>query len=148
MEWSGFALLILVGVGIISTGLPAAFVLIAVASLGAGLGLRLIATFSMPVPCVCAEDARRFSAQWAEKYRIWDAETHRLRQEARKRQAFSRHPSKDLQRPDWLAEDAVGFEPVSKLKFPNNREKYRENRKIGPRNEDEIIDKASIHAGF
>ena len=47
-----------------------------------------------------------------------------------------------------LAEDAVGFEPVSKLKFPNNREKYRENRKIGPQNEDEIIDKASIHAGF
>jgi tripartite ATP-independent transporter DctM subunit len=39
MEWSGFALLILVGVGIISTGLPAAFVLIAVASLGALLGL-------------------------------------------------------------------------------------------------------------
>src|ERR1017187_3634222 len=39
MEWSGFALLILVGIGIISTGLPAAFVLIAVASLGAGLGL-------------------------------------------------------------------------------------------------------------
>src|SRR5674476_90397 len=39
MEWSGFALLILVGIGIISTGLPAAFVLIAVASLGAVLGL-------------------------------------------------------------------------------------------------------------
>src|SRR5664280_42550 len=39
MEWSGFALLILVGVGIISTGLPAAFVLIAVAGLGAVLGL-------------------------------------------------------------------------------------------------------------
>jgi tripartite ATP-independent transporter DctM subunit len=39
MEWSGFALLILVGVGIITTGLPAAFVLIAVASLGAALGL-------------------------------------------------------------------------------------------------------------
>jgi tripartite ATP-independent transporter DctM subunit len=39
MEWSGLALLILVGVGIISTGLPAAFVLIAVASLGALLGL-------------------------------------------------------------------------------------------------------------
>jgi tripartite ATP-independent transporter DctM subunit len=39
MEWSGFALLILVGVGIISTGLPAAFVLIAVASLGAALGV-------------------------------------------------------------------------------------------------------------
>ena len=39
MEWSGFALLLLVGVGIISTGLPAAFVLIAVACLGAALGL-------------------------------------------------------------------------------------------------------------
>src|ERR1035437_2746053 len=39
MEWSGFALLILVGVGILSTGLPAAFVRIAVASLGAVLGL-------------------------------------------------------------------------------------------------------------
>jgi len=52
------------------------------------------------------------------------------------------------QRLHWLAEDAVGFEPASKLKFPNNREKYRENRKIGPRNDDEIIDKASIHAGF
>jgi tripartite ATP-independent transporter DctM subunit len=39
MEWSGIALLILVGVGIISTGQPAAFVLIAVASLGAVLGL-------------------------------------------------------------------------------------------------------------
>jgi hypothetical protein len=58
------------------------------------------------------------------------------------------HTEITLERPDWLAEDAVGFEPVSKLKFPNNREKYRENRKIGPRNEDEIIDKASIHAGF
>jgi hypothetical protein len=49
-----------------------------------------------------------------------------------------------LQKPDWLRMQS--FEP--KLKFPNNREKYRENRKIGPRNEDEIIDKASIHAGF
>ena len=39
MEWAGFALLILVGVGIISTGLPAAFVLIGAASLGAVLGL-------------------------------------------------------------------------------------------------------------
>jgi tripartite ATP-independent transporter DctM subunit len=39
MEWSGFALLILVGVGIISTGQPAAFVLIAVASIGAVLGV-------------------------------------------------------------------------------------------------------------
>jgi tripartite ATP-independent transporter DctM subunit len=39
MEWSGFALLILVGIGIISTGLPAAFILIAVSSIGAVLGL-------------------------------------------------------------------------------------------------------------
>lgn len=39
MEWSGLALLILVGVGIISTGLPAAFVLITVATFGAVLGL-------------------------------------------------------------------------------------------------------------
>ncbi len=39
MEWSGFVLLVLVGVGIIFTGLPAAFVLIAVASAGAAFGL-------------------------------------------------------------------------------------------------------------
>jgi tripartite ATP-independent transporter DctM subunit len=39
MEWSGFALLVLVGIGIISTGVPAAFVLIAVASIGAVIGL-------------------------------------------------------------------------------------------------------------
>jgi tripartite ATP-independent transporter DctM subunit len=39
MEWTGLALLILVGVGIISTGLPAAFILIAVASIGALIGL-------------------------------------------------------------------------------------------------------------
>ena len=39
MEWSGLALLILVGVGIVTTGLPAAFVLMAVACLGALLGL-------------------------------------------------------------------------------------------------------------
>jgi tripartite ATP-independent transporter DctM subunit len=39
MEWTGVALLILVGVGIISTGLPAAFILIAVASIGAVIGL-------------------------------------------------------------------------------------------------------------
>ena len=38
MEWSGFALLILVGVGIITIGLPAAFVLVAAACLGALLG--------------------------------------------------------------------------------------------------------------
>jgi tripartite ATP-independent transporter DctM subunit len=39
MDWVGLALLVLVGVGIISTGLPAAVVLIAVASCGAVLGV-------------------------------------------------------------------------------------------------------------
>jgi tripartite ATP-independent transporter DctM subunit len=39
MEWTGLALLVLVGVGIISTGLPAAIVLIAVATFGAILGV-------------------------------------------------------------------------------------------------------------
>ena len=39
MEWTGLALLVLVGVGIISTGLPAAVVLIAVATFGAIIGI-------------------------------------------------------------------------------------------------------------
>lgn len=39
MEWIGFALLILVGIGIIATGLPAAFILITVASFGAAIGV-------------------------------------------------------------------------------------------------------------
>ncbi len=39
MEWSGLVLLILVGVGIVTTGLPAAFVLISAAALGATLGV-------------------------------------------------------------------------------------------------------------
>src|SRR6202140_3583857 len=39
MEWVGLALLVLVGVGIILTGLPAAVVLIAVATFGAMLGV-------------------------------------------------------------------------------------------------------------
>jgi tripartite ATP-independent transporter DctM subunit len=39
MEWTGLALLGLVGVGIISTGLPAAVILIAVATFGAALGV-------------------------------------------------------------------------------------------------------------
>jgi len=55
MEWSGFALLILVGIGIISTGLPAAFVLIAVASLGAALGL---ATGTIPFSLLWALPGR------------------------------------------------------------------------------------------
>jgi len=39
MDWSGFALLLLVGAGVIGTGLPAAVVLIIAASIGATLGL-------------------------------------------------------------------------------------------------------------
>ncbi len=39
MEWFGFALLVMVGVGIISTGLPAAVVLMAVAVFGAVTGV-------------------------------------------------------------------------------------------------------------
>jgi len=39
MEWSGFALLLLVGVGIVGTGLPAAVILIMAASVGAVAGL-------------------------------------------------------------------------------------------------------------
>jgi tripartite ATP-independent transporter DctM subunit len=39
MEWAGLALLVLAGVGIIATGLPAAIVLIAVATFGAILGV-------------------------------------------------------------------------------------------------------------
>jgi tripartite ATP-independent transporter DctM subunit len=39
MEWTGLALLVLVGIGIIATGLPAAVVLIAVATFGAILGV-------------------------------------------------------------------------------------------------------------
>jgi len=36
------------------------------------------------------------------------------------------------QRPDCVADEAVGFEPVSNFQnFGNNREKYRENRKFG-----------------
>jgi tripartite ATP-independent transporter DctM subunit len=45
MEWTGFALLVLVGFGIIATGLPAAVMLIVAASLGA-----LIGTISGTIP--------------------------------------------------------------------------------------------------
>src|SRR5271169_5038701 len=51
MEWTGFALLILVGIGIISTGLPAAFVLITVAGFGALIGL---ATDTIPFALLSA----------------------------------------------------------------------------------------------
>jgi tripartite ATP-independent transporter DctM subunit len=51
MEWTGFALLIMVGIGIISTGLPAAFVLITMASAGAVLGL---VTGTIPFPLLSA----------------------------------------------------------------------------------------------
>ena len=39
MEWSGFVMLLLVGVGIVTTGLPAAFILITVAVIGAVVGV-------------------------------------------------------------------------------------------------------------
>jgi tripartite ATP-independent transporter DctM subunit len=51
MEWAGFGLLILVGVGIITTGLPAAFVLITVATVGALLG---VATDTFPFALLSA----------------------------------------------------------------------------------------------
>jgi tripartite ATP-independent transporter DctM subunit len=51
MEWTGFALLIMVGIGIISTGLPAAFVLITMASVGAVLGL---VSGTIPFPLLSA----------------------------------------------------------------------------------------------
>src|SRR5476649_2577076 len=55
MEWTGLALLILVGVGIISTGLPAAFILIAVASIGALIG---VATGTIPLSLLGALPGR------------------------------------------------------------------------------------------
>jgi tripartite ATP-independent transporter DctM subunit len=55
MEWTGLALLILVGVGIISTGLPAAFILIAIASIGALIGL---ATGTIPLSLLGAIPGR------------------------------------------------------------------------------------------
>jgi hypothetical protein len=42
------------------------------------------------------------------------------------------HPEITLQRPDWLADDAVLIVPVSGLKFPANREINREFRGFGP----------------
>src|ERR1700736_1597824 len=55
MAWSGFALLILAGAGIIGTGLPAAFILITVACLGATLGLY---TGAIPVALLWALPSR------------------------------------------------------------------------------------------
>src|SRR5262245_66664819 len=55
MEWTGLALLLLVGVGIIGTGLPAALVLIAVALFGAALGW---ATGTVPIGLLWALPAR------------------------------------------------------------------------------------------
>jgi tripartite ATP-independent transporter DctM subunit len=51
MEWSGLGLLLLVGTGIVSTGLPAAFILIGAATLGALLGL---ATGTIPLALLSA----------------------------------------------------------------------------------------------
>ena len=55
MEWSGLALLLLVGAGIIGTGLPAAFVLIIAASIGAVFGLM---TGTIPPPLLGALPGR------------------------------------------------------------------------------------------
>lgn len=55
MEWTGLALFLLVGVGIIGTGLPAALVLIAVALFGAALGW---ATGTVPIGLLWALPAR------------------------------------------------------------------------------------------
>ena len=55
MEWSGFAPLLLVGAGIIGTGLPAAIVLIMAASVGAALGLM---TDTIPVSLLGALPGR------------------------------------------------------------------------------------------
>src|SRR5579862_324300 len=51
MEWTGLVLLILVGIGIISTGLPAAFILITVAVFGAIVG---VTTDTIPVSLLSA----------------------------------------------------------------------------------------------
>ena len=58
MEWTGLALLILVGVGIISTGLPAAFILVAVASIGAFIGLS---TGTIPLSLLGALPGRQIN---------------------------------------------------------------------------------------
>ena len=55
MEWTGIALLLLVGVGIIGTGLPATVVLVAVALFGAALGW---ATGTVPVGLLWALPGR------------------------------------------------------------------------------------------
>ncbi|MFZ0065044.1 MAG: TRAP transporter large permease subunit [Pseudolabrys sp.] len=55
MEWTGLALLLLVGVGIIGTGLPAAVVLVAVALFGAVLGW---ATGTVPIGLLWALPGR------------------------------------------------------------------------------------------
>jgi tripartite ATP-independent transporter DctM subunit len=55
MEWTGLALLLLVGVGIIGTGLPAAVVLVAVALFGAALGW---ATGTVPIGLLWALPGR------------------------------------------------------------------------------------------
>jgi len=55
MEWTGMALLLLVGVGIIGTGLPAAVVLVAVALFGAALGW---ATATVPIGLLWALPGR------------------------------------------------------------------------------------------
>ena len=58
MEWCGLALLILVGLGIILTGLPAAFILITVATFGAIIG---VAVDTIPFPLLSALPNRLIS---------------------------------------------------------------------------------------
>ena len=55
MEWVGIALLLLVGAGIVGTGLPAAIILMAAATLGAVTG---VATNTIPVPLLGALTSR------------------------------------------------------------------------------------------
>jgi tripartite ATP-independent transporter DctM subunit len=55
MEWSGLVLLIMVGAGIVLTGLPAAVILLGTASLGAIFG---VLTDTIPVPVLSALPSR------------------------------------------------------------------------------------------
>ncbi|MGI8527542.1 MAG: TRAP transporter large permease subunit [Pseudolabrys sp.] len=55
MGYVGFALLVLVGIGIVTTGLPAAIILIAAATLGAAIG---VATDTIPVALLGTMPAR------------------------------------------------------------------------------------------
>jgi len=55
MQWAGLVLLLMVGIGIVGTGLPAAIVLMGVASFGAVLG---VASGTIPLPLLSALPSR------------------------------------------------------------------------------------------